>query len=127
MGGSRLDSDAELIEWAETRCRHWQEDPTKGSGGSGALLMADSTGVGMRIGSPHGWNQIELLCVEGRVRMAVNGCPLLDWHDPDPSVIKTGPIGLQCHWMPVGEYSETHFRGLVLCEDPTEDGLITLR
>ena len=89
--------------------------------------MADSTGVGMRIGSPHGWNQIEMLCVGARVRMAVNGRPLLDWTDPEPELIKAGPIGLQCHWMPVGESQETHFRGLVICEDPTEDRLITLK
>lgn len=107
--------------------RNWKEDRSKGSGGSGAMLVQDTLGMGMRVGSPHGWNQIELLCVGARVRMALNGCALLDWMDPSPELIKAGPIGLQCHWMPLGSTQETHFRGLVVVDDPTEDRLITLR
>ena len=38
--------------------RGWEEDTSKGSGGSGALLLEDVTGLGMQISSPHGWNQV---------------------------------------------------------------------
>ena len=38
--------------------RGWEEDTSKGSGGSGALLLEDVSGLGMDISSPHGWNQV---------------------------------------------------------------------
>ena len=49
--------------------RGWEEDTSKGSGGSGALLLEDVTGLGMQISSPHGWNQVRG-CTAAAVRHA---------------------------------------------------------
>ena len=35
-------------------------------------------------------------------------------------------LGLQMHWMPVGQAQEVHWRGLAVSEDP-EDHLITVK
>ena len=77
--------------------------------------------------SLRGWNQVELLCVGARVRVAINGVCVTDWIEPEPSsMIAPGPIALQQHWMNIGEEQVVLFRGLVVSEDP-QDYLITTR
>jgi hypothetical protein len=76
--------------------------------------------------SLHGWNQVEILAVGNRIRIAINGVKTSDWTDPEPYHIREGPIALQQHWMNMGEEQIVLFRGLVIADDP-EDYLITTK
>ncbi len=69
------------------------------------------------------WNQMEILAIGSRIRLAVNGQEVADWTDPKPELCVAGPIGLQLHSNKVPQ--EIQFRGLRLSEEP-EDRLITL-
>lgn len=69
------------------------------------------------------WNQMEILAIGSRIRLAVNGQLVADWEDPKPELCEAGPIGLQLHSNSVAQ--EVQFRGLVLSENP-EDKLITV-
>ena len=64
----------------------------------------------------HDWNQMEILAIGSRIRLAVNGKDVLDWSDPKPEFCVQGPIGLQLHSNAVPQ--EVRFRGLVLVENP---------
>jgi Domain of Unknown Function (DUF1080) len=78
-----------------------------------------------KVGKQHDWNDIEILAQGNRVRVAVNGAAVVDWSDPEPDRIKTGPIGLQLHSNKVPQ--EVHFKGLVLETFPKEDRLLTVK
>ncbi|MCA9175467.1 MAG: DUF1080 domain-containing protein [Planctomycetales bacterium] len=69
------------------------------------------------------WNRMEILAIDSRIRLAVNGVEVADWTDPKPELCQPGPIGLQLHSNRVAQ--EVHFRGLVLSENP-EPRLITV-
>ena len=69
------------------------------------------------------WNQMEILAIGARIRLAVNGKEVADWTDPKPELCQAGPIGLQLHSNKVPQ--EVRFRGLILSENP-EDRLITV-
>jgi hypothetical protein len=70
-----------------------------------------------------GWNKMEILAIDDRIRLAVNGQLVADWRDPQPATCVAGPLGLQHHSNKVAQ--EIHFRGLILSEDP-EDRMITV-
>ncbi len=71
-----------------------------------------------------GWNRMEILAIDSRIRLAVNGKEVADWTDPKPELCGSGPIGLQLHSNTVPQ--EVHFRGLILAENPT-DRLISVQ
>jgi hypothetical protein len=75
-------------------------------------------------GRQHDWNQMEILAIGSRIRLAVNGKLVADWSDPKPELCQAGPIGLQLHSNKVAQ--EVQFRGLILSEDP-EDRLVTVK
>ncbi len=77
------------------------------------------------VGKQHDWNDLEILAQGNRVRVAVNGVPVIDWRDPEPARIKEGPIGLQLHSNTVPQ--EVHFKDLKLETFPKEDKLITVK
>jgi hypothetical protein len=77
-----------------------------------------------KVGKQHDWNDLEILAQGNRVRVAVNGTQVVDWRDPEPGRIKTGPIGLQLHSNKVPQ--EVHFKGLILTTFP-EDRLTTVK
>ena len=77
-----------------------------------------------KVGKQHDWNDLEILAQGNRVRVAVNGTPVVDWYDPEPKRIKQGPIGLQLHSNT--EAQEVHFKDLVLTTFP-EDKLTTVK
>jgi hypothetical protein len=64
------------------------------------------------------WNQIEILVVGNHVRMVANGQLVVDYVEA-PSVLKTGPIGLQLHGNQ--QPQEFYFRGLVLVDSPVDE------
>ncbi len=70
------------------------------------------------------WNQMEILAIGDRIRLAVNGSDVADWKDPKPELCEDGPIGLQLHSNTVAQ--EVQFKGLILSENP-EDKLITVK
>ena len=78
-----------------------------------------------KVGKQHDWNDIEVLAQGNRVRVAINGTAVVDWRDPEPQRIKSGPIGLQLHSNNVPQ--EIHFKGLNLETFPKEDKLITVK
>jgi hypothetical protein len=80
--------------------------------------------VAVKAGKQHDWNDMEILAQGNRIRLAVNGQAVLDWRDPEPNLIKEGPIALQLHSNTVPQ--EIHFKGLVLTTFP-EDKLITVK
>ena len=43
------------------------------------------------------WNQMEILAIGSRIRLAVNGQLVADWTDDKPELCEAGPIGLQLH------------------------------
>jgi hypothetical protein len=75
-------------------------------------------GPAKKVGKQHDWNDLEILAVGDRVRVAVNGVAVVDWRDPEPKRIKKGPIGLQLHSNNVPQ--EIHFKNLVLTTFPEE-------
>lgn len=85
-------------------------------------ISGDQNGQAKKAGRQHDWNQMEILAIGSRIRLAVNGQAVLDWTDPKPELCEAGPIGLQVHSNKVPQ--EVRFRGLVLVEDP-EDVLVT--
>lgn len=70
------------------------------------------------------WNQMEILAIGSRIRLAVNGKEVADWTDPKPELCELGPIGLQLHSNKVAQ--EVHFRGLRVSENP-KDRLVTIK
>ena len=78
-----------------------------------------------KVGKQHDWNDLEILAVGDRVRVAVNGAAVIDWRDPEPARIKDGPIGLQLHSNE--EPQEIHFKDLTLTTSPKEDKLLTVK
>ncbi|HTU21674.1 MAG TPA: DUF1080 domain-containing protein [Gemmataceae bacterium] len=81
-------------------------------------------GPAKKAGKQHDWNDLEILAQGNRVRVAVNGKPVVDWRDPQPNRIKSGPIGLQLHSNKVPQ--EVHFKDLTLTTFP-EDKLMTVK
>jgi 3-keto-disaccharide hydrolase len=81
--------------------------------------------VAIKAGKQHDWNDMEILAQGNRIRLAVNGKAVLDWRDPQPDLIKEGPIGLQLHSNTVPQ--EIHFKGLKLETFPKEDKLVTVK
>ncbi len=79
-------------------------------------------GVGWEVEKKGQWNQIEVLVIDNRIRMATNGQPIFDFTD-DPQMLLESPIGLQIHSN--NQAQEYHFRNLLLTENPT-DTLVTL-
>jgi Domain of Unknown Function (DUF1080) len=71
-----------------------------------------------KVGKQHDWNDLEILAQGNRVRVAVNGSPVIDWRDPSPDKILEGPIGLQLHSNKVPQ--EVRFKDLVLTTFPPE-------
>lgn len=43
------------------------------------------------------WNDYEIRCEGRRVRLAINGVPMVDYTETDPTVVQEGRIGLQVH------------------------------
>ncbi len=76
------------------------------------------------VGKQHDWNDLEILAQGNRVRVVVNGKPVVDWRDPQPERIHEGPIGLQLHSN--REPQEVHFKDLVLTTFP-ENKLTTVK
>ncbi|HEY7423180.1 MAG TPA: DUF1080 domain-containing protein [Gemmataceae bacterium] len=81
-------------------------------------------GPAKKAGKQHDWNDLEILAQGNRVRVAVNGKPVVDWRDPEPNRIKEGPIGLQLHSNTVPQ--EVHFKDLTLTTFP-EDKMTTVK
>jgi type 1 glutamine amidotransferase len=75
-------------------------------------------------GRQHDWNQMEILAIGDRIRLALNGKLVADWTDPKPELCQPGPIGLQLHSNKAAQ--EVQFRGLILSEDP-EDRMATVK
>jgi len=78
-----------------------------------------------RVGKQHDWNLLEILARGNRVRVAVNGAPVVDWREPQPERIRDGPIGLQLHSNNVPQ--EVQFTGLMLTTFPPDETLTTVK
>jgi hypothetical protein len=89
-----------------------------------ALLPVDPEPA-KKVGKQHDWNDLEILALGNRVRVAVNGVAVIDWRDPEPNRIKAGPIGLQLHSNKVPQ--EVRFKDLVIETFPKEDRLLTVK
>jgi Domain of Unknown Function (DUF1080) len=75
-------------------------------------------------GKQHDWNDLEILAQGNRVRLVVNGKQVVDYREPDPAYVRSGPIGLQLHSN--DDPQEIHFKGLELTTFP-EDKLLTVK
>jgi hypothetical protein len=91
----------------------------------GRNLLPVDPAPAKKVGKQHDWNELEILAVGDRVRVAVNGAAVIDWRDPEPARIKDGPIGLQLHSNE--EPQEVHFKDLTLTTYPKEDKLLTVK
>jgi|GEM_PF-1619249 len=78
-----------------------------------------------KITGQHDWILVEILAQGNRVRVAYNGQQVLDWRDPEPSLLKTGPIGLQLHGYTKPQ--EVAYKDVVIESFPKEDRLITVK
>ena len=76
-------------------------------------------------GRQHDWNDMEILAIGHRVRLAVNGLAVVDFTDPNPDWITQGPIGLQLHSNQ--EPQEVRFKDLVIETSPKLDKLTTVK
>jgi hypothetical protein len=77
-----------------------------------------------KVGKQHDWNDIEILALGNRIKVAINGTAVVDYTEKAPETISEGPIGLQLHSNTVPQ--EVRFKGLVLTSHP-EDKLITVK
>lgn len=77
-----------------------------------------------RVGHDYDWNEMEILAQGNRIRLAVNGTQVVDWRDPKPDALYSGPIGLQLHANKKPQ--EVRFKKVVVTTFP-EDKLITLK
>jgi hypothetical protein len=77
-----------------------------------------------KVGKQHDWNDIEILALGNRIKVAINGTAVVDYTEKDASTIAEGPIGLQLHSNNVPQ--EMRFKGLVLTTNP-EDKLVTVK
>ena len=77
------------------------------------------------VGKQHDWNDLEILAVGKRVRVAVNGSAVVDFTDPKPELVAEGPIALQLHSNKVPQ--EVQFKDLILETSPKEDRLLTVK
>jgi hypothetical protein len=77
-----------------------------------------------KVGKQHDWNDIEILALGNRVKVAINGHAVVDYTEKDAKTIADGPIGLQLHQN--NDPQEVRFKGLVLTTYP-EDKLITVK
>jgi hypothetical protein len=82
-------------------------------------------GPAKKVGKQHDWNDLEILAQGNRVRVAVNGAPVVDWRDPEPERLKEGPIGLQLHANKVPQ--EVQFKDIVIETFPKDDRLTTVK
>ena len=78
-----------------------------------------------KVGKQHDWNDLEILAVGSRVRVAVNGVAVVDFTDPKPELLVEGPIALQLHSNKVPQ--EVQFKDLMVEVDPKEDKLVTVK
>ncbi len=78
-----------------------------------------------KLAGPHDWVKVEILAQGNRVRVAFNGQQVLDWREPDPSLLKDGPIGLQLHGHTPPQ--EVVYKDIVIESFPKEDRLITVQ
>jgi hypothetical protein len=78
-----------------------------------------------KVGRQHDWNDLEILALGNRVRVAVNGTAVIDWRDPEPERIREGPIGLQLHSNTVAQ--EVRFSDITLETFPKDDRLVTVK
>jgi Domain of Unknown Function (DUF1080) len=76
-----------------------------------------------QVGKDTDWNTMEILCLGDRVRVAVNGTLCVDFTDPEPWRLTSGPIGLQLH---SGGKTEIQFKKLRLSKNPS-DRMLTVR
>jgi hypothetical protein len=77
------------------------------------------------VGRQHDWNDLEILAVGDRVRVAVNGVAVVDYKESKPELIAEGPIALQLHSNDGPQQVE--FKDLVLEENPKDDRLTTVK
>jgi hypothetical protein len=80
-------------------------------------------GPGFEVEKKGQWNQIEILVIGERIRMAANGCLIFDFTDK-PEMLKASPLGLQIHSN--DKPQEYYFRSLLISENPS-DQLISVR
>ena len=92
-------------------------------GGAGDMKVDNAPAK--KVGKQHDWNDIEILAQGNRIRVAINGAPVVDWRDPKPDYIQAGPIGLQLHSNKVPQ--EVRFKDLKLETFPKEDRLVTVK
>jgi len=78
-----------------------------------------------KITGQHDWIQVEILAQGNRLRVAYNGRQVLDWREPNPGRLRSGPIGLQLHGYLKPQ--EVIYKDVVIETFPKEDRLITLR
>lgn len=78
-----------------------------------------------KIAGQHDMILVEILAQGNRVRVAYNGQQVLDWREPDPSLLKAGPIGLQLHSFPRPQ--EVIYKDVLIESFPKEDRLITVK
>jgi Domain of Unknown Function (DUF1080) len=77
-----------------------------------------------KVGKQHDWNDIEILALGNRIKVAINGSAVVDYTEKLADTISEGPIGLQLHSNK--EAQEVRFKGLVLTTNP-EDKLVTVK
>lgn len=82
-------------------------------------------GPAKKVGKQHDWNDMEILAVGNRIRLAVNGHAVVDYTEKDAKTIQAGPIGLQLHSNRVPQ--EVRFKGLVLETNPQDMKLKTVK
>ena len=80
-------------------------------------------GPGSEVEKKGEWNQIEIVVIGDRIRMAANGRELFDFTDK-PDMLQACSLGLQLHSN--DKPQEFHFRNLLLTENPVT-GLVTVR
>lgn len=118
----------------------WGQRPEPGQWGYGGCILVNPTSGGMWDYHPHKgdvprslpnpkndrstWHLTEILAHRqtGSVRVAVDGREVANYHDPDPTRLWHGPLGLQIH----AGASEVAYRDLFVEADPKDDRLITL-
>jgi hypothetical protein len=84
----------------------------------GRNFLKVNTAPWKKAGKPKDWNEIEILALGNRCRVAINGVLVVDWVEEAADRIMPGPIGLELHGGK--ETQEVRFKDITITTFPKD-------
>ena len=109
--------------------RNWSTGSVSGNWcPNGGHIQSLQTMKNAVLNSANGWHRMEILVRENRILVGLNGVEIINYIDPNPELMQHGPIGLQLHWLPLGDErnQKIHFKGLCIVDRPLTEQLVSV-